>query len=364
MVATSRPTFHFPPGPGYGAASSFPRIMTALSQYARLETTGLWRMGPGDAGREVLVSFGNATLVLSDGSGLPLTHWSLPAVARLNFGTAPALYAPDPGGSETLEIEDELMVSAIETVRASVAKAQSVAPRQIRWGLSWGVVALALAGAAIWVPEALRHEALKVVPAAKRTEMGATVLGHLQRTLGPACREPLGAEALARLHDRTLGEEGQAVVLPLGPQAPLALPGGIAVLSREMVERAAEPAVVAGQLLVGQAVEGEDPMAGLLDEAGIWATLRLLATGNLDPEVLADHARALLAAPAPELGADRLGSAFARAEVPLTPYALDRDPTGESVADLMAADAFGGGEAPVLLTDSEWVALQGICEGG
>lgn len=340
--------------------------MTALSQYARLETTGLWRTGPGDAGREVVVSFGNATLVLSDFAGLPLTHWSLPAVTRLNPGGAPALYAPDTDGSETLAIDDELMVSAIETVRAAVARGQpGAAPRQLRWALAWGLVALLLAAAVFWLPGALRREALTVVPTAKWTEIGATILGHLQRTLGPACREPLGAEALSRLHDRTLGEEGQAVVLPLGPGAPLALPGGITVLSREMVERAAEPAVVAGQFLAARMAPGaEDPLARLLDEAGLWATLRLLTTGNLDPAVLARHAQALLAAPEAPLDADRLGPAFAQAEVPLAPYALDRDPSGQAIADLLAADAYAEGEAPVLLSDSEWVALQGICEGG
>jgi hypothetical protein len=338
--------------------------MTALSQYARLETTGLWRTGPGDAGREVVVSFGKATLVLSDFAGLPLTHWSLPAVTRLNPGAAPALYSPDGDGSETLEVEDDLMVSAIETVRTAVAKGQTVAPRQLRWAASWAVVAAVLAGAALWLPGALRQEALSVVPAAKRTEIGATILGHLQRTLGAACRDPLGAETLARLHDRTLGDEGQAVVLPLGPEAPLALPGGITVLSREMVERAAEPAVVAGRLLAARAASGDDPLARLLDKVGLWATLRLLTTGDLDPEVLARHAEALLAEPALDLGADRLGPEFARAEVPLKPYALDRDPTGATVADLLAADAYADQAPPVLLTDSEWVALQGICEAG
>ena len=338
--------------------------MTALSQYARLETTGLWRTGSGDAGREVVVSFGHATLVLSDFAGLPLTHWSLPAVTRLNPGAAPAVFAPDSDGSETLEVEDETMVSAIEKVRAAVAKGKAVVPRQMRWAVSWTAGAAVLAAAALWVPGALRREALSVVPTAKRTEIGATILGHLQRTFGAACRDPLGAEALARLHDRTLGdEEGQAVVLPLGPNAPVALPGGIAVLSREMVERAAEPAVVAGQLLAARAAS-DDPLARLLDDVGLWATLRLLTTGDLDPDVLAGHARGLLAAPAPSLGADRLGPAFAQAQVPLKPYALDRDPTGASVADLLAADAYADQPPPVLLTDSEWVALQGICEGG
>ena len=337
--------------------------MTALSQYARLETTGLWRTGPGDAGREVVVSFGHATLVLSDFGGLPLTHWSLPAVTRLNPGAAPAVFAPDSDGSETLEVEDDTMVSAIETVRTSVAKGKAVAPRQLRWAASWTAVATVLAAAAVWGPAALKQEALAVVASAKRTEIGATILGHLQRTLGAACRDPLGADALARLHDRILGEEGQAVVLPLGPDTPLALPGGITVLSRDMVERAAEPAVVAGQLLAANAAP-EEPVARLLDDVGLWATFRLLTTGDLDPDVLARHAQVLLATPAPAPGADRLGPAFAQAQVPLKPYALDRDPTGSSVTDLVAADAYADEPPPVLLSDSEWVALQGICEGG
>ena len=338
--------------------------MTALSQYARLETVGLWRTNPLESGREVVVSFGNATLVLADGSGLPLTHWSLPAVTRLNPGAAPALFAPDEDGSETLEIEDDLMVSAIEKVRRSVARTRPASHRQglrVVW-IALGVTGL---GLLLWLPGVLRREALSVVPPSKRTEIGATLLGHLQRDLGPACRDPLGTEALARLHHRVLGEVGQVVVLPLGPSAPITLPGGIVVLSRDVVERASEPATVAGHVLAARvAPGGDDALASLLDEAGLWATLRLLTSGNLDAAVLERHAKALLAADAPELDASNLGPAFAAAEVPLTPFALDRDPSGDSVADLLAADPYAKGAAPTLLTDSDWVALQGICDGG
>lgn len=335
--------------------------MTALTQYARLETFGLWRPGPGEDARQVVVSFGDATLVLSDGSGLPLTHWSLPALVRLNPDATPALYAPDEDGSETLELDDDLMVSAIERVRRTVRRDRGRSWR-LRKGVGWAAFALLVAGLVVWAPGALRQEALAVIPSAKRTEIGATLLGHLQRTLGPACRDPLGADALHRLHERTIGPEGQAVVLPLGPAAPIALPGGITVLSREMVERAAEPAVVAGQLLAARAKD-PDPLARLLDAAGVWATLGLLTSGNLDPAVLEAHAASLLSAPVPAPDADLLAPAFAQAEVPLAPYARDLDPTGESVADLLAADAYGGGEAPPLITDSEWVALQEICRG-
>ena len=74
------------------------------------------RPDPASPPREVVVSFGDATLVLSDGSGLPLAHWSLPAVTRLNPGQSPARFAPDEGGSETLDIEDAEVTAAIETV--------------------------------------------------------------------------------------------------------------------------------------------------------------------------------------------------------------------------------------------------------
>ncbi len=335
--------------------------MTALSQYTRLETMGRWRPGPGEEEREVVVSFGNATLVLADGTGLPLTHWSLPALSRLNPGQAPAVFAPDTDGSETLAIDDDLMVSAIEKVRRRVAMDRAE-PWKLRRGIGWAAAAALIAAVALWGPGALRGEALSVLPAPKRTEIGATLLGHFQRDLGPACRDRLGADALARLHARTLGEEGQTVVLPLGPATPIRLPGNITVLSREMVERAAEPAVLAGHLLAAR-LATEDPMARLLDEAGPWATLRLLTTGNLEPSVLEAHAAFLLAAPDPAPDAATFGPEFAAAEIPLTPYARDRDPTGASVGDLLEADAYAGEAAPILITDAEWVALQQICRG-
>lgn len=335
--------------------------MTALARYARLETLGLWRPDPASPPREVVVSFGDATLVLSDGSGLPLAHWSLPAVTRLNPGQTPARFAPDEVGSETLEIEDAEVTAAIETVTRALPRRPRT-PRTRNTWTRWLLVALIVLPLAVWLPRALRWEALSVVPPAKRSEIGATLLGLLQDDLGPACRDPLGAEALAKLAERALGPGARAVVLPLGPDRPLALPGGVTVLSREMVERAAEPAVVAGHLLAARAAD-PDPLAGLLSRAGTYATARLLTSGTLDEPVLAAHARALLSAPAPQPDATLLGPAFAQAEVPLTPWAMDRDPSGDAVGALLNADPYRGAEAPLLLADTDWVALQEICQG-
>ncbi|MEM6897041.1 MAG: hypothetical protein AAF576_06645 [Pseudomonadota bacterium] len=96
--------------------------MTALKDYARLETTGLWRAQAEAQRREVGVSFGDATLVISDANGRPLTHWSLAAVTRQNPGAMPALFAPDSAEVETLELEDDDMIRAIEQVQKVIAK--------------------------------------------------------------------------------------------------------------------------------------------------------------------------------------------------------------------------------------------------
>ena len=296
--------------------------MTALHDYARLETSGLWREAPGAVARSVTVSLGDATLVLS-GEGGALAHWSLPALHRLNPGGTPARYAPDEAGTETLDIEDDTVTEAIERVRAAVAR-RAAPPRRLRVPSLLALLALSLALAALRGPAFLEARALAVMPQAQQAEIGATLLGHLSESFGPACQEPLGVEALAGLMEATFGPApGQAVVLPAGPPRPLALPGGILALGRASVEDAAEPADLAADLRAARAA-APDPLRALLDDVGPWAVLRLLLSGDLPPAALAAHAARLAAAP----------------------------PGGAGVPPL-----------PSPLTDGEWVSLQGICGG-
>ena len=87
--------------------------MTALKQYDRLEATGLWRPAPQEQRREVVLTFGDATLVISDNAMRPLTHWSLAAINRSNPDERPAVFLPGPDAAETLEIDDQVMIEAI-----------------------------------------------------------------------------------------------------------------------------------------------------------------------------------------------------------------------------------------------------------
>jgi hypothetical protein len=340
--------------------------MTALKQYQRLESGGLWRAASDGQRRDVTVSFGDATLVLSDNAGRPLTHWSLPAIERLNPGDRPALFSPDPEAEETLEVEDGLMIDAIEKVRKSILRSRP-RPRRLRYlglVLSLGSV---LALGFFWLPGAMTRQTLSVVPPAKRSEIGATLLGHIQRLTGPTCRGPLGTAALGRLKTRLLGRDapGQIVVVPSGVKGAVYLPGGIIVIGRELVENYEDPAVASGYILAAVAARNvTDPLGAILVEAGLGTTFRLLTTGDIPAEVLRAYAEILVSGPPRDLDQSTLPGNFDAARVPTTPFAYAVDPSGESTLPLIEADPMAGVAIPIILSDSDWVSLQGICAGG
>lgn len=349
-------------------AEQAPRNMTALKQYARLESTGLWRDAVEGQRREVGVVFGNASLVIVDNAGRPLTHWSMPAMRRTNPLEMPAIYTPDAAGAETLELSDELMIGAIEKVLRSVAQATPRPGRLRNAGIAV-TLSVILGFGVFWLPGALVRQTLLVMPAVKRSEIGATLLGHIQRLAAPTCRDPLGTQALAQLSTRMFGPgRGQIVVIPDGPDGGLThvidLPGEIVVLGQSQVETASEPAVLAGAILAAIAPRSfSDPLEPILRSAGLMTTLRLLTTGDIPTEILQEHATSLLQNAPARPDVDLLVPVFGAAQVPLTPWAYTIDSTGETVVDLIGADPMTGQTPPEVLNDGDWISLQGICRG-
>lgn len=336
---------------------------TALTEFSRLESGGLWRAGVDEQRREVVVSLGEATVMLSDTAGRPLAHWSLPAIRRLNIGERPALFAPDTDASETLEIDDNLMIDAMEKVRKTV-KRRRARPGRLRGLGTVAVFAGIVALGVFWLPDALIRQAQSVVPQVKRAEIGATLLGHIQRITGQTCRNQLGTAAMAKVYRRSLGADagGQVFVVPSGPEVSIYLPGGLIVMNRDLIEDTEDPAVVAGHIIsaAGQ-LHQADPLTALLKTAGITTTFSLLTTGEIAPETLRSYAETIFADP-PARATDRvLLDLFTAAQLPSTPYAYTIDITGETTLGLIEADPMQGRDVRQILTDGEWISLQGIC---
>ncbi|MDF1728821.1 MAG: hypothetical protein P1U53_13850 [Sulfitobacter sp.] len=337
--------------------------MTALKKYARLEATGLWRAHPEGQRREVIVSVGDATLVITDLNDIALAHWSLAAVERANPGVRPAIYHPNGDPGETLELpEDETqMIDAIETLRRAIARTR---PRPGRLRLLGTLLTALLITvlALFWLPRAVRDHALRVVPQVKRQQLGTDLLTRIERLSGPRCATPTGTAALGLLSLR-LGA-GRLAVLPDMAQNSLHLPGGLILLDRTLLEDHEEPDVAAGYLLTEQARRAAaDPLRQLLSHAGLWENLRLMTTGDLAPDALDAYAEHLMTAPRPEPDLAAQLALFERAGLRSTPYAYARDGTGETTLPLVEGDPMTGKLTEPLMSDANWLRLQNICGG-
>jgi len=341
--------------------------VTALNEYQRLEARGLWRESAEAQRREVVVSLGDATLILTDASDRPLAHWSLAAVERLNPGTRPALYSPDGLEDETLELpEDETtMIEAIERVRRAV-EGRRPRPGRLRIGLIGATAVAAVALAVFWLPGALSKHALGVVPPVKREEIGEALMQRLHKVTGPACADRDGQRALDRLARRLPGPSGppELFVMRDGVRGATHLPGGIILLNRSVVEDTTDPDVAAGYIIAEQArARAEDPLGEVLRSAGVGATVRLLTTGALPEEALDAYARTVLTDPPVPLTDEALLTGFRMQGVRSTPYAYARDISGESTIGLIEADPHAGTRTEPVLSDADWLRLQAVCEG-
>jgi hypothetical protein len=338
--------------------------MTALNKYQRLECGGLWRETPQDQRRDVLVRFGEATLVLSDPkSGAALSHWSLPAIDRINPGQEPPVFAPGPDASESLELSDPEMIAALGAVHHAV---QAAVPRpgRLRGVLLAGAALAVVAAAALWLPEALVRHTASVVPPAQRAEIGARALDDLTRVTGAQCDNQLGLQALAALAERVFGPVDTPIlyVMPEGVDHPLHLPGDLIILPRRLIERQNGPEAVAGAALV-ERLRGKaaDPIIPLLEHAGLRATFHLLTTAELPDTALRGYGEAALHAVPVTLPDQALIEAFTAAQIPASPYAVAVDPDGLVTGGLVAGDPYKGLAPTPLIPDESWLALQGIC---
>lgn len=339
--------------------------MTALKKYQRLESPGLWRETPDAQRREVVVAFREATLVLFDPrTDVPLSHWSLPAVERLNGTEFPALFAPGHEAEESLEIEDSMMVAAIEQIRTAVHRG-SPRPGRLRGSILGGALLAVLAVGVIFLPETIKSHTASVLPSATRLAIGTAALADIARLTGTPCSTPLGTRSLGLLAERLFGAGAPTLlVLRDGMDRPGHLPGRITLLPRKLVEGAANPDVLAGYVLA-ETERGiaRDPLVDVLDHAGLIATVRLLATGTLPEGAVDGYGEVFLRTEPTPVNDETLLAAFQTAQVTSAPYGFALDPTGETTLGLIEADPFRKGSPRPVLDGTDWETLRGICAG-
>ncbi len=337
--------------------------MTALKKYQRLESSGLWRDRPDTQLREVVVGLREATLILSDPkTEMALAQWSLPALARLNPGVFPALFSPGGDGTESVEIDDPEMITALETVRSALDRRR---PRRgrLRGAILGGSLVTVAALALFWLPVKLINYTAAMLPAATRADLGGMALADLVKLTGSPCGSKPGLAAATALAVRLNAlVPPKVVVLREGLTRPLILTGNIIALPAALLDQADGPDAIAGFVLAEQQrAQTLDPTRALLQHAGLLATVRLLASGSMSPDAIAGYGQTLLLQNPAALSENALLAAFDGAGVSTTPYAYAVDSTGETSLPLIEADPFFGGSLPPVLDDAGWLELQAVC---
>lgn len=339
--------------------------MTALTKYQRLESTGLWRDDPADQRREVLVHLGEATLILSDPkTEVAVSHWSLPAIARVGSGTSRAIFSPAADSRETLELDDPQMIAALDKVQTVLASAIP-RPGRLRGALVLVSTAALLGIGVFWMPQVLKSQTAQVLPPAKQAEIGQIALEDVIRVAGAPCTRQEGLVALAALSEHLFGPSDTPIVYVLrdGITAGAHLPGDLILVSNRLLTDAKGPEAVAGAILAeAERAAQSDPMLAVLDHAGLVPTFRLLTSGNLPRDALAGYGATLLARAPVSLPQDRLLARFAAAGLPVQPYADAVLVEGPARTTLIESDPVVGTTTAPLMSDGDWLNLQAICD--
>lgn len=331
--------------------------MTAIDGLERLETPALWRASGRDPLREVYISIGEAELQVFGMDEVALSHWSLPAIRRLNPDEVPARYAPGRAAEEELQIDEPEMITALERVLDAVERGKA-RPGRLRWVLVLGVFVAMIAAGILWLPNMLREQAGRILPPAQREEIGDRLMVELGAVTGPACSTALGDEALQQMKDAVLPDRVLRLRVVQDLPAPaLALPGGLLLLSNETLIVQDDPAIAAGHLLATQvSAEAFPPLERFLATMRTDKLIGLLTSGEVPPNAISRHVEGLLLDP-PVLADDSvLIPAFAQARLAWTPWA---DATGR----LAPATDDQPLTLPPPIDDTAWQSLRGICDG-
>ena len=344
--------------------------MTAFDKYQRLEGPGLWAASTGDQRRDVVVRFGKASLMIVDSrSDMVLSHWSLSAIRRLNPGQSPGRFAPSDasrsGDTETLDIDEPLLLDAMDTLAAALHAPRSASELRRRFALGAGAVLL-VGLLVAWLPGAVVRHTAGVVPLAKRVQIGQMILADM--TADPAraaCVADWGNPALQSLGARLFAAPRTLVVIdafPPGAPPTLTLPGRTLLVDNRLILNAETPEELAGFLLAeAERASSRDPLLAVLRHAGLTATIRLLTQGELSAQAVAGYAGTLFGTPARMPDSAALRARFETAGMDPAPW-LSSLPVAERPQGLNADALDLPFPQTPLISDNDWIRIQSICD--
>ena len=376
--------------------------MTALAKYAKLEAEARYFDGESAQPRDVVICFGERSLVIMEFSEAVLAHWPLASLRAVGLRRDSAVQlVPQRDSDERLVLSDRHMLDAIGEVCPDLYR-RPVDRKGVRRAVLWAGGAVASLALIVFVlVPALAGQLALLIPPEREQQLGDAVVDQLQTLLSLGggerpviCDTPSGVEALERMVARLdpnprLPYPLRVGVLDHGMLNAIALPGGRILIFRGLLEAAGNPEEVAGVLAheIGHVVY-RDPTREALRAAGTAGILGLLLGDVFGAGIVVVVTDAVVNASYrrdAETRADETAySLLANAGLPSRPFADFFDKMRKKYGEMdgilklvashpglegraqraAAADRIGEGTYEPVLSDQDWVALRGVCQGG
>jgi Zn-dependent protease with chaperone function len=376
--------------------------MTALAKYALLEAEARYFDGESAHPQQVILSFGERSLVIMAQDDTPIAHWPLASLRALGQRKdSAAQLVPQRDADERLVLKDREMLAAIAKVCPDLYH-RPVDRRRVRGAVIWACGAVASLCLIVFVVvPALAEQLSRMIPPDREQQLGDAVVDQLQTVLEymggdrpEMCETPSGVAALERLAARLDANAGlpyklRIGVIDHGMVNAMAVPGGRILLFRGLLEASDNPEEVAGVLAheIGHVVY-HDPTELALRAAGTAGIMGLLLGDVFGGGIVVVASDAILNASyqrEAETRADETAyGLLANAKLPTAPFAgffakmKKKHGESEGIMELIsshpglggrairaaAADQIGDAVYDPALSDQDWIALRGICQGG
>ncbi|MEM8697803.1 MAG: M48 family metallopeptidase [Pseudomonadota bacterium] len=371
--------------------------MTALQQYARLEAEARYFDGRSSNPSNVVVSFGERTLVIHGFSSGINAHWPLASLRALESADRTTYQlVPHRESDERLVISDPEMMAAIRAVCPDLMR-REVDGKGLRRAAIWGggAIGAVLLMVFVVVP-ALAGQLALLIPPEREQQLGDAVAKQVQSFMDLTgddayCAEPEGRAALDEMTERVMQETElpyplRVDVLNHDLVNAFAMPGGRVVLFRGLIEEANSPEQVAGVLAHEIAhVIHRDPTVGVLRAAGTAGIVGLFLGDIFGGAIIVAMTEAVINASYQREAEQRADETayrmLADAGLPSAPFANFFQRLAEEHGDVegvlkylashpelsgraqraAAADQIGTGSYVPVLDDRNWVALREIC---
>ena len=339
--------------------------MTALTQYQRLEATGIWRKSAEAQRLDVIISIGESSLVITDINEKPLAHWSLAALAVIQSKDGNKLYHPDGDPGETLELgsNENEMAKAIEKLMKAVDRRRPK-PGRLRI-FSLASISIVILGLSIfWLPAALRDYTQKIIPEVREQEMGKAVFNEFISFVGAPCSRELGIIALDKFSSNLGLEEYSFHIVPSETIEAIHLPGKIIVVSKALVEDFDDPDVLAGHILAQIQREAKsNALDELMKQMNNIEIIQFLLGKSPDASTLREFSKDWIIKKQVDIDLETLMNEFNKKAISALPYSYAIDVTGQSTQFMINNEKISQKVRKPSLDDSAWLAMQTICGG-